>query len=397
MLNLRGVKESVTHPGADLRPLPPHPRDPHRRRHRAARRRRCRGGRARPAPASSAGARHARAGRHVRRLRAGLLDGRRHLHRHRGGLQRPADHARAAGPAPPSGPWSTWPSRWRSPPAASWSATCSSTSRRSDGKTMNAVLLERFAGGWRPVGLPLGHALRRASRWSPRRRCSSWPRRPASSTARASWRNMAVDSWLPHRFAQLSERLTMQNGVLLMGGAALAALLYTRGERHGAGGHVLDQRVRHLLAVAARDAALLVAQAARAPGGGGASRSTASRWSCASRILAGTIVEKGAEGGWVTLVVTGLRGRAVLLHPPPLPRGAATACAGSTRSWRACRPRRTRSRHPAVDPAQPTAVLLVGALRRARAAPLLDRAAALPGPLPPTSSSSRSASWTPPP
>ena len=28
--------------------------------------------------------------------------------------------------------------------------------------------------------------------------------------------NMATDSWLPHRFAALSERLTMRNGVLLM-------------------------------------------------------------------------------------------------------------------------------------------------------------------------------------
>ncbi len=30
--------------------------------------------------------------------------------------------------------------------------------------------------------------------------------------------NMAMDNWLPRRFAALSERLTMQNGVLLMGG-----------------------------------------------------------------------------------------------------------------------------------------------------------------------------------
>ncbi len=42
--------------------------------------------------------------------------------------------------------------------------------------------------------------------------------------------NMAVDSWVPHRFAGLSERLTTQNGVVLMGVASLAALLYTRGE-----------------------------------------------------------------------------------------------------------------------------------------------------------------------
>ncbi|MBI5835834.1 MAG: APC family permease [Candidatus Eisenbacteria bacterium] len=41
--------------------------------------------------------------------------------------------------------------------------------------------------------------------------------------------NMAVDSWFPHRFAALSERLTMQNGVLLMAAAALGTLAYTRG------------------------------------------------------------------------------------------------------------------------------------------------------------------------
>lgn len=41
--------------------------------------------------------------------------------------------------------------------------------------------------------------------------------------------NMATDSWLPRRFASLSERLTMQNGVLLMGIASLILLLYTRG------------------------------------------------------------------------------------------------------------------------------------------------------------------------
>jgi amino acid transporter len=41
--------------------------------------------------------------------------------------------------------------------------------------------------------------------------------------------NMASDSWLPHRFAALSDRLTTQNGVLLMGGAAIALLIFTGG------------------------------------------------------------------------------------------------------------------------------------------------------------------------
>ena len=41
--------------------------------------------------------------------------------------------------------------------------------------------------------------------------------------------NMAIDSWLPRSFALLSERLTMTNGILLMGGSALCIMLVTRG------------------------------------------------------------------------------------------------------------------------------------------------------------------------
>jgi len=29
--------------------------------------------------------------------------------------------------------------------------------------------------------------------------------------------NMAMDSWIPHRFANLSERLVSQNGIMVMG------------------------------------------------------------------------------------------------------------------------------------------------------------------------------------
>jgi hypothetical protein len=41
--------------------------------------------------------------------------------------------------------------------------------------------------------------------------------------------NMSVDSWFPHRFAALSDRLSMQNGVLLMGISSLILLFYTKG------------------------------------------------------------------------------------------------------------------------------------------------------------------------
>jgi amino acid transporter len=41
--------------------------------------------------------------------------------------------------------------------------------------------------------------------------------------------NMAIDSWLPRSFANLSERLTMTNGILVMGGAALLLMIFSRG------------------------------------------------------------------------------------------------------------------------------------------------------------------------
>jgi len=41
--------------------------------------------------------------------------------------------------------------------------------------------------------------------------------------------NMAADSWVPRQFRQLSSRLVTQNGIVLMGGAALAVLLWSQG------------------------------------------------------------------------------------------------------------------------------------------------------------------------
>lgn len=45
----------------------------------------------------------------------------------------------------------------------------------------------------------------------------------------ATLANMAVDHWVPHRFAQLSDRLVTKNGILLMGIAAFAVLLWSGG------------------------------------------------------------------------------------------------------------------------------------------------------------------------
>ena len=93
-----------------------------------------------------------------------------------------------------------------------------------EGKTMNAVLVERFTEGWGRSGAVFVFLTLMAEALllfvAAQAGFIDGPRVMA---------NMATDSWLPHRFAQLSDRLTMQNGVLLMGGTSVAALLYTGG------------------------------------------------------------------------------------------------------------------------------------------------------------------------
>src|SRR2546430_3343658 len=90
---------------------------------------------------------------------------------------------------------------------------------------MNAVLANRFAGGWAGVGVAfvlitlLSEALLLVV--AGQAGFIDGPRVMA---------NMAVDSYLPHRFIQLSDRLTMSYGVLLIGDASLLALLYTGGD-----------------------------------------------------------------------------------------------------------------------------------------------------------------------
>ena len=45
----------------------------------------------------------------------------------------------------------------------------------------------------------------------------------------AALANMAIDRWMPHQFAHLSNRLVTQNGVLLMAAAAITILVITSG------------------------------------------------------------------------------------------------------------------------------------------------------------------------
>jgi amino acid transporter len=170
-------------------------------------------------------------------------------------------------------------------------------------KVMNAILAERAFGDWTVGGFALGHTLVILTLVS----AGSLLFVAAQTGFLDGPRilaNMATDSWVPRRFAQLSDRLVTNNGIWLMGLAALATLEYTSGSVHrlvvmyainvfvtfsltmlGMSRHWIEERrrdpfwKRHLLL---HGTGFVL---------------------CVS-ILAVTIVEKLHEGAWLTLVVT---------------------------------------------------------------------------------------------
>ncbi|MGD0836397.1 MAG: APC family permease [Polyangia bacterium] len=173
----------------------------------------------------------------------------------------------------------------------------------SEGKTLNGVLVDAFAGNWRPFGLPAGRIFVLLVLVSEGALLFVAAQTGFIDGPRVM-ANMAVDSWLPRRFASLSDRLTTANGVVILGSAALALLIATHGnldtlvvmyainvfvtfslsqlgmarfwwQRSNLAAHWRRQLSLHVVA-------LIVCVA----------------------ILAFTIVQKFSQGAWVTLVVT---------------------------------------------------------------------------------------------
>jgi len=166
------------------------------------------------------------------------------------------------------------------------------------GKTMNAVLTERLAGG-----LPFGGTLVVLTLFSEAMLLVVAAQAGFIDGPRVL-ANMAVDSWVPHRFAALSERLTTQNGILVMGAAALAALVYTRGN---VGHLVVMYSINVFLTFSLSMLAMLrfwhQHRKARREWRSRLALFAAGLVLCVT-ILGTTTYEKFAEGGWVTVVIT---------------------------------------------------------------------------------------------
>jgi len=172
-----------------------------------------------------------------------------------------------------------------------------------EGQTMNAVLAERFAGGFHWANLPLGRWFIIATLASETAILAIAAQLGFFSAPRVM-ASMAADSWLPHRFSHLSERLTLQNGVVLISGAAVLALLYSRGKT---GTLVLMYSINVFLTFSLSQLGMVRYWLDH--------RGKSRGWSrhiiihliglmlCCS-ILAVRVIEKFRAGGWVTLVLT---------------------------------------------------------------------------------------------
>jgi amino acid transporter len=120
--------------------------------------------------------------------------------------------------------------------------------------------------------------------------------------------NMAVDSWVPRRFAALSDRLTAQNGIVLMGALSLAALVYTAGD---VGKIVVMYSINVFLTFSLSLFAMArktFSERKTTPFGTWARSFTTFvvGFLLCAVILAITVFEKFGEGGWLTLLVTAI-------------------------------------------------------------------------------------------
>jgi len=168
--------------------------------------------------------------------------------------------------------------------------------------------------------------------------------------------NMAVDSWMPHQFRHLSSRLVTQNGVILMAIAAVAVLLITRGNVSVL---VVLYSINVFLTFTLSLAGLVRYWWRHREDARWRTRlvlSLAGFAVCAG-ILAVTMVEKFVEGGWITVIITGLvigTGLAIRRHYN------ATAAALDRVEELYAAPTGHFAAKPRLDPSRPTAAFIIG-------------------------------------
>jgi amino acid transporter len=178
-----------------------------------------------------------------------------------------------------------------------------------EGKTLNAILADGVFGNW-----PLGYYIALVTILSEGALLVVGAQTGFIDGPRVM-ANMAIDSWFPRRFAALSERLSMQNGVIVMGVAALILLFYTHGSVSAL---IIMYSINVFLTFSLSQFGMVRFYIKN--------KEADKKWkqhivvhiiglTVCLTILIITIYEKFGEGGWVTLFVTGLVvGLCYLIH-----------------------------------------------------------------------------------
>jgi hypothetical protein len=225
------------------------------------------------------------------------------------------------------------------------------------GQTLNYVLTDLFAGHWTIAGVKVGKFFVILTSVSEGALLIVAAQAGFVDGPRVM-SNMALDQWLPSRYAALSEQLTMHNGVYLMSGAAAAVLIYTGGDLRTL---VVMYSINVFLTFSLSNLAMMRhwwRVRWREPWRKQMTIHLASFVVCAG-ILVVTATEKFGEGGWVTLVITSV---------------VIALCIWVKTHYRQVAKKLTRLSHelslesipamapppPELDPAKPTAVVLAG-------------------------------------
>lgn len=241
------------------------------------------------------------------------------------------------------------------------------------GKTMNAVLVERLT-----HGLPFGTAFAITTLLAEGLLLVVAAQAGFLDGPRVL-ANMAVDSWVPHRFASLSERLTTQNGILLMSVASLVALAYTRGlVSHLIVMYSINVFLTFSISMFAMLRYWIGRGRGRAEWRGRAVLFAAGFALCAT-ILTITVYEKFAQGGWVTVVVTGTLVGFCFLVRGHYARASARMEQLFQELGDLPQTSRTGGAAPALEPRQPTAAVLVASFGGVGIHTLLNVFRAFPG------------------
>lgn len=215
-----------------------------------------------------------------------------------------------------------------------------------EGQTLNAVLAERVTGSW-PGGktfsvitlLAEGALLVVAAQAG----FLDGPRVLA---------NMAQDGWAPRLFSNLSQRLTTQNGIALIGIASLGALLYTRGDV----GHLVVMYSINVFLTFSLSMLGMLRKSGRERRLTDILLFALGSILCLG-ILVVTASEKFLEGGWLTLVVTAaLVGLFLAIRRHYQAVGSQLAALDQNLPKLPETPLPERE----LDPAAPSAVILVG-------------------------------------